>query len=88
VLFWNVDTSRPQLGASGASPRLVGAALWLLCAGVLMSLGAAPILRYTGAAAAQLQDRAAYARAVLGPQGEAADSVRPYQGRVAPGGTR
>jgi len=88
VLFWNVDTSQPRRGASGASPRLVGAALWLLGAGVLMSLGAAPIQRYTDAAAMQLKDRAGYARAVLGPQGEATDSARPYQGRAAPGAPR
>ena len=51
---------------------------------------AAPSQRYTDATAAQLQDRAAYARAVLGEQGGAeAVTVRPYRvpPAAAPGGS-
>jgi multicomponent K+:H+ antiporter subunit D len=72
----------PPMGASGASPQLVGATMLLLLASVAMSVLAAPIQRYTAAAAAQLGDRAAYARAVLGDAGEAIDTTRPY--RFAP----
>jgi len=88
VLFWNVNLAQLPRGASGASPSLVAAALWLLGGGVLMSLLAAPIQRYTADAAAQLLDRAAYARAVLGPQGEASESTRPYRGTSGSGGAR
>ncbi len=79
ILFWHV---RPELpGAdSGASPRLLAATLALLGMSVLMSAFAAPIQRYTAAAAAQLLDRAAYARAVLPESGgEAARTTRPYR---------
>jgi multicomponent K+:H+ antiporter subunit D len=44
-----------------------------------MSVAAAPLQRYTDAAAAQLRDRAAYARAVLGTDGEATETTRPYR---------
>jgi len=65
VLFWNV---RPELPVSsaGASPRLIVPTLALVVAGVVMSVGAAPLKRYTDAMAHQLLDRQAYARAVLG----------------------
>jgi multicomponent K+:H+ antiporter subunit D len=88
VLFWNVNQSQTPRGASGASAALVGAAFWLLGAGVLMSLLAAPIQAYTAAAAVQLLDRTAYARAVLGVQGEATQSTRPYRGTAGSGAQR
>ena len=82
VLFWGGqgDVVRPLVLAS---PRRMVAAAALLCASVAMSALAAPLLRYTAAAAHQLTDRAAYARAVL-PQlgGPAADSAAPYTGHV------
>lgn len=82
ILFWHVRPDVPG-GASGASAPLLGATLALLAMSVLMSAFAAPIQRYTAAAAAQLLDRDAYARAVLGEQGGAqADTARPY--RIAP----
>jgi multicomponent K+:H+ antiporter subunit D len=40
---------------------------------------AAPVQRYTDAAAAQLSDRAAYARAVLGPELADRGTTRPYR---------
>jgi multicomponent K+:H+ antiporter subunit D len=84
LLFWSVRADAPA-GASGASPRLLLATFSLIGASVAMSLFAAPLTRYTQAAALQLADRAAYARAVL-PElgGEAADSTRPYTGRPEP----
>lgn len=79
ILFWHVQEGEPAT-AAGASPKLVAATLALLALTVGMSIGAAPIQRYTQAAAEQLQDREAYARAVL----EASDlppgtTTRPYR---------
>jgi multicomponent K+:H+ antiporter subunit D len=76
LLFWHVRDDISTSGASGASPRLLGATLSLLAMTVAMSIWAAPIQRYTAAAAVQLSDRAAYARAVLG---ERAETTRPYR---------
>ncbi|MBU0603039.1 MAG: monovalent cation/H+ antiporter subunit D [Gammaproteobacteria bacterium] len=77
LLFWSV---RPELAgtgnAAGASPRLLAATLSLLAAGVAMSVLAGPLKRYTDAAAEQLADRDAYARAVLG--GEGVRTTQPY----------
>jgi multicomponent K+:H+ antiporter subunit D len=80
ILFWHVRDDQPSGGASGASTQLVGATMLLLGAAVAMSVFAAPIQRYTSAAAAQLGDRAAYARAVLGERGVDIDTTRPYRG--------
>jgi len=79
VLFWAVRPEQPS-GASGASPKLLAATVALLGMSVLLSVFAAPVQRYTAAAALQLMDRDAYSRAVL-PElgGPAADSVRPYR---------
>jgi multicomponent K+:H+ antiporter subunit D len=95
IMFWHVRHDLPDSAASGASPKLIGATLLLLAATVAMSVFAAPIHRYTDAAALQLNDRAAYALAVLGARGEATETTRPYTGRVEPpaaaasaGGTR
>jgi multicomponent K+:H+ antiporter subunit D len=76
ILFWHVRDDLPACGASGASPKLIGATLALLAATVAMSVFAAPIQRYGEAAARQLVDRDAYARAVLG--GARVDTTRPY----------
>jgi multicomponent K+:H+ antiporter subunit D len=81
ILFWNV---RPSDGAAaaGASPPLVVATVALVGASVAMSVLAAPLMRYTDAAALQLTDRAAYARAVLPEMGgAAAQTTRPYTGQ-------
>jgi multicomponent K+:H+ antiporter subunit D len=79
ILFWSV---RPEIPGSsaGSSTQLLGATMSLLAMSVLLSVWAAPIQRYTAAAALQLTDRAAYARAVLPEMGGAqADTVRPYR---------
>ncbi|MCC2633930.1 MAG: NADH-Ubiquinone/plastoquinone [Ramlibacter sp.] len=77
VLFWAVEPGRGG-GASGASPRLLAATLWLVGAMLVMSAAASPLQRYTDAAARQLADVTGAARAVLGPQlGEGA--VRRYR---------
>lgn len=80
MLFWHVRSDLPS-GASGASAPLVAATGMLLALSVAMSVYAAPLQRYTQAAAEQLLDRNAYADAVLGEQGgAAARTVRPYTG--------
>ncbi len=78
ILFWHVRDDLPG-ARSGGSPKLVGATAILLAATVAMSVAAAPLQRYTDAAALQLHDRAAYARAVLGPDGLATETTRPYR---------
>ena len=84
VLFWS---ERPELAGSGtpagASPRMLAAPVALLGAGVLMSVLAGPLTRYTDAAAAQLADRRSYVQAVLGVEGVI--TTRPY-GFPAPDG--
>ena len=77
ILFWHVRDDAPG-STSGASPKLISATLALLAATVAMSVWAAPIQRYTAQAAAQLLDREAYARAVLGEAGLGAQTTRPY----------
>jgi multicomponent K+:H+ antiporter subunit D len=91
ILFWNVRNDIPESGDSGASRRLLAATLSLIGASVAMTVFATPLQRYTAAAAAQLEDRAGYARAVLGEQGgERANTVRPYRSSpvTVPGGER
>jgi multicomponent K+:H+ antiporter subunit D len=79
ILFWSVRPDMPG-GNSGSSRRLLLAMISLLAMSVLLSIYAAPIQRYTAAAALQMMDRDAYARAVLSEQGGAqADTVRPYR---------
>ncbi|WP_205665204.1 monovalent cation/H+ antiporter subunit D [Caldimonas tepidiphila] len=86
ILFWNVRSELPRGGGSacsaGASPKLVASTVALLLAGVLIAVAAGPIKRYTDDAAAQLADRAAYAHAVLGPEGLDARTTRPYTGEA------
>jgi multicomponent K+:H+ antiporter subunit D len=56
-----------------------------MLASVMLSVMAQPVARYVQAAATQLQDRAAYADAVLSSQGgAAANTARPYTGILAP----
>jgi multicomponent K+:H+ antiporter subunit D len=80
ILFWHVRTDLADSASAGSSPKLLLATCTLLAASVLMSVAAAPIQRYTQAAAEQLTDRAAYAAAALGEQGgAAAETARPYR---------
>ena len=84
LLFWQVKRDEPS-GASGASSGLLLATVSLIAASVAMSLWAAPIMRYTEAAARQLGDRAAYAAAVLAPAADPPfSSTQPYSGRATP----
>ncbi len=78
VLFWHVRDDRP-VAAAGASPQLLTATLSLLAVTVAMSVWAAPLQRYAAQAAAQLQDREAYARAVLVDAGLGVPTTRPYR---------
>ncbi|MFN3415705.1 MAG: monovalent cation/H+ antiporter subunit D [Caldimonas sp.] len=82
ILFWHVRDDLPAGAAAGASAKLVLATLALLAASVALSVLAAPVQRYTQAAAEQLTDRAAYARAALSEYGgERAETTRPYRSR-------
>ncbi len=80
VLFW-ASQARSSAAAPAASPHRLLAVGTLLAMSALLSIFAAPVQRYTLATAMQLQDRHAYATAVLA--GAAADAVRPYRGRPA-----
>ena len=77
ILFWHVREDQPGAG-SGASPRLVAATLLPFVVTVAMSVFAEPVHRYADAAARQLGDRDAYARAVLGEAGVQTETTRPY----------
>jgi multicomponent K+:H+ antiporter subunit D len=80
ILFWNVLPGDSDIRAGG-SLRLTSATLGLLTLSLVLAAAASPLKRYTDAAAAQLADRAAYARAVLGAVGgEGAQTTRPYRG--------
>jgi len=81
ILFWNVLPAGKLPVRQVAHSRLTLATLGLLGLSLLLAVAASPLKRYTDAAAAQLADRAAYAEAVLGPQGgAAATTTRPYRG--------
>ncbi len=82
IVFWAARADLPAGGAPASWCAWAPTAL-LLGAGVALSVFAAPAQRYTAAAAVQLQDRAAYARAVLG--GERAQSTRPFRAPAASG---
>jgi multicomponent K+:H+ antiporter subunit D len=82
ILFWHVRDDLPAGSYAGSSPKLVGATMLLLAATVAMSIFAAPIQRYTADAAQQLEDRGAYARAVLDTQAGRSETTRPYTGTV------
>jgi len=80
ILFWNVLPAGGQPVHGGTSARLTLATLGLLSLSLVLAVAASPLKRYTDAAAAQLADRAAYAKAVLGPVGgAAAQTTRPYR---------
>ena len=77
ILFWNVQPDGARHSPAGSSLRLTSATLGLLALSLVLAAAAAPIKRYTDAAAAQLAERGAYAHAVLG--GTQA-TTRPYRG--------
>ena len=80
ILFWNVLAGDSEIRAGG-SLRLTSATLGLLTLSLVLAAAASPLKHYTDAAAAQLADRASYARAVLGAVGgEGAQTTRPYRG--------
>uniref|UniRef100_UPI0032B2C854 proton-conducting transporter transmembrane domain-containing protein n=1 Tax=uncultured Aquincola sp. TaxID=886556 RepID=UPI0032B2C854 len=87
ILFWAVRPQAPDAAAcsAGASPRLLAPMFMLVAATLAMVVWASPIKRYVDAAAQQVTDRAAYARAVLGDA--QAQTVRPFRARPA-GGVR
>ncbi|MFM9902459.1 MAG: monovalent cation/H+ antiporter subunit D [Polaromonas sp.] len=84
ILFWNVLPGEPSDAPAGGSWRLLSATLGLMALSLVLAAAASPLKRYTDATAAQLADRSAYARAVLGlPTGDASTSTRPYRGGTA-----
>jgi len=92
TVFWNTaprlasEPDRTQASAVSARLALLLCTGCLLGAGVLMSLFAEPIKRYTDAAAAQLGDAPALAQAVLAAQGGIhPKAVQPYLGAPPPG---
>lgn len=80
ILFWNVLPGESASTASGASWRLTSATLGLLSTSLVLAAAASPLKRYTDAAARQLSDHDAYARAVLGPAASTVPTMRPYRG--------
>lgn len=80
IVFWHVSDEPAAVGpAATAGPTML-----LLVTAASMSVWAAPIQRYTEAAARQLQDRTAYADAVLGTQVGRGETSRPYRGTPDP----
>jgi multicomponent K+:H+ antiporter subunit D len=82
IVFWHVSDEPPA--ADPGRPGAAGPTVLLMATAVAMSVWAAPIQRYTEAAARQLQDRAAYADAVLGAQAGRGETTRPYRGAPEP----
>ncbi|MDC8786976.1 monovalent cation/H+ antiporter subunit D [Roseateles koreensis] len=83
ILFWHVSDDAPEASHAGSSPKLILATCSLLAASVGLSVFAAPVQRYTTAAAVQLGDRAAYGRAALG-EAMGRDALKPYPPAGAP----
>lgn len=83
IVFWHVQVEgEPGPSASGSSLKLLSSAWAFMALTVLLAVMASPVKRYTDATAAQLADKAAYARAVLGEQGGVnAQTTRPYDGQ-------
>jgi multicomponent K+:H+ antiporter subunit D len=86
IVFWHVQpdegTGNPS---SGSSLKLLSAVWAFMALTLAMAVLASPVKRYTDAAASQLADQAAYARAVLGvTDGAPASTTRPYDGTRAP----
>jgi multicomponent K+:H+ antiporter subunit D len=86
IVFWHVQ---PDEGtgnsSSGSSVKLLSAVWAFMALTLAMAVLASPVKRYTDAAATQLADQAAYARAVLGvTDGAPASTTRPYDGARVP----
>jgi multicomponent K+:H+ antiporter subunit D len=75
ILFWHVRDT-PDRAEPRAAVQPVAATWMLLAATVVMSVWAAPIQSYVSAAATQLGEREAYARAMLGPLGSRTSTTR------------
>ena len=78
IVFWHVQPAVDQ-GAPGSSAHLRAPVWAFMALTVALAVLAAPVKRYTDAAAAQLSVNADYVRAVLGP--DAPPSTRPYDGQ-------
>jgi multicomponent K+:H+ antiporter subunit D len=85
IVFWHVQPEGAPVNASGSSLKLLSAVWAFMGITLAMAVLASPVKQYTDAAAEQLADTAAYAKAVLGLEpGERSPFTRPYDGaRVA-----
>jgi multicomponent K+:H+ antiporter subunit D len=88
TVFWHTVPEAPEALAAFGGPavavrglsRTTASAFALLALGIAMTVWAAPLQRYSQAAAVQLSDTAGYARAVLPESGGAkAVTTRPYR---------
>jgi multicomponent K+:H+ antiporter subunit D len=77
IVFWHVQPAPGAGAVSGGSFKMLSATWVFMIVTVVLAVVASPVKQYTDAAAAQLSDRAAYQRAVLGDLG---NSTRPYTG--------
>lgn len=83
ILFWKAG----EAAAAGTASRAALAPPFaLLACGIVLAVFAAPVKRFTDAAARQIADTPRYAARVLGDP--AADTVRPYPAGIRPGGGR
>lgn len=83
IVFWHVqpDAEAAPTASSGSSVKLLSATWALMALTVALAVLASPVKRYTDATAAQLADRATYARAVLGDWANAQRSTtKAYDG--------
>ena len=77
ILFWHVQPDAQANTSAGTSVKLLSSVWAFMLMTVLLAVVASPVKQYTDATAAQLTDRAAYQRAVLGDIG---NTTRPYTG--------
>jgi len=77
IVFWHVQPAPGGGAVSGGSAQLLSATWAFMVLTVALAVLAEPVKDYTDQTAAQLGDRTAYQRAVLGDLGS---STRPYNG--------
>jgi multicomponent K+:H+ antiporter subunit D len=77
ILFWHVQPDASATTSAGTSVKLLSSVWAFMLMTVVLAVIASPVKQYTDATAAQLTDRAAYQRAVLG---DMRGSTRPYTG--------
>lgn len=76
IVFWHVEAPSGE-SSSGGSPKLIAATCIFMALTLILAISAESVKHYTDATAAQLTDRKAYQRAVMGIT---VDTTRPYTG--------